>query len=100
MSIKKEQRVVDLTQPAQAVNRYALEGIGSCHAYLTLREDWRDHARLVQREIGFRSVRSHGIFHDLVGIASAWNSDRFNFQNLDKIYDFWLSQGLKPIRFR
>jgi len=87
---------VNLSADGQAFNRFFLEGIGSCHAYLTLREDWRDHARLVQREIGFKSVRSHGIFLDLVGIVPLWFDEDYNFQNLDKIYDFWLSQGLKP----
>lgn len=83
---------------AQPLDRFFQNCIGSCHAYLTLREDWREHARLIQREIGFRAVRSHGIFHDLVGIYQVpWGGERvFNFQNLDKIYDFWLSIGLKP----
>jgi xylan 1,4-beta-xylosidase len=44
---------IDLSATGQPFNRFALEGIGSCHAYLTLREDWREHARLVQQEIGF-----------------------------------------------
>ncbi len=87
---------INLSEPGRPFNRFFLEGIGSCHAYLTLREDWRDHARLVQREIGFKSIRTHGIFHDLVGIYQAWPKPAYNFQNLDKIYDFWLSQGLKP----
>jgi xylan 1,4-beta-xylosidase len=91
---------VDLSIPGTPFNRYFLEGIGSCHSYLTLREDWREHARLVQREIGFKAVRTHGIFHDLVGIYNEVTRPKpgrwYNFQNLDKIYDFWLGQGLKP----
>ena len=93
-----EQHIL-LDKSGTPFNRYFTEGIGSCHAYLTLREDWRDHARLIQQEIGFRSVRCHGIFHDLVGIYQMpWGEGevRYNFQNLDKIYDFWLSIGLKP----
>lgn len=89
-------QVINLSTPTTPFDRFFLEGIGSCHAYLTLREDWRDHARLVQQEIGFRSVRTHGIFHDLVGIYQFWPQQRYNFQNLDKIYDFWLSLGMKP----
>jgi xylan 1,4-beta-xylosidase len=87
---------INLSLTGQPFNRFALEGVGSCHAYLTLREDWREHARLIQQEIGFKSVRTHGIFHDLVGIYSSWPEPHLNFQNLNKIYDFWLSQGLKP----
>ncbi len=95
------QQNISLNERGKPYNRYFLEGIGSCHAYLTLREDWRDHVRMVQQEIGFRSVRCHGIFHDLVGIYHVpWGPSQgkpsYNFQNLDKIYDFWLSIGLKP----
>ena len=45
---------IDMATSGLPFDRYFLEGIGSCHAYLTLREDWRDHVRLVQREIGFK----------------------------------------------
>ena len=80
-------QIIDLSQTGRAFNRFFQEGIGSCHAYLTLRDDWREHARLVQREIGFRSVRAHGIFHELVGIYQVWPKACYIFTNLDKIYD-------------
>jgi xylan 1,4-beta-xylosidase len=91
-------QTIDTRGPTRPFDRSFLAGIGSCHAYLTLREDWREHARLVQAEIGFQSVRAHAIFHDLVGIYASEKGEvaRYNFQNLDKIYDFWLSVGLKP----
>ncbi len=74
------------------------ECIGSCHAYLTLREDYRAHVRKVQKEIGFKQIRFHGLLHDLVGIYHGYlvNSIDFNFQNVFKIFDFFLSVGLKP----
>jgi xylan 1,4-beta-xylosidase len=91
-------QTIDTLAPTTSFDRSFLAGIGSCHAYLTLREDWREHARLIQSEVGFRSVRAHAIFHDLVGIYAAEKGEppRYNFFNLDKIYDFWLSVGLKP----
>ena len=90
----QNRQTIDLSGQGKPLDRFYLQGIGSCHAYLTLREDWRDHARLIQREIGFQSVRCHGIFHDLVGICPEVGV--YNFTNLDKIYDFWISVGLKP----
>ncbi len=92
-------------------NRFFTECIGSCHAYLTLREDFREHVRQVQREIGFKRIRCHGIFHDLVGVvhsetpgvAGGDSAERtgqlrkiYNFSNVDAIYDFFLSVGLQP----
>jgi len=81
-----------------AFNRFFQECVGSCHAYLTLREDWRQHLRVVQDAIGFKQVRFHGLFHDLVGV---YQEDRngnpiFNFQNVDKIFDGLLSNNVRP----
>lgn len=91
--------------PAKKTNRFQLECIGACHAYLTLREDFRDQLREVQKHIGFKRIRCHGIFHDLVGVYHSGtkglaNNDiggpKYNFQNVNKIYDFFLSEGLQP----
>lgn len=93
---------INTNQPTKPFNRFYLNAIGSGHAYLTLREDWRNHVREIQRHIDFKSVRAHGIFHDLVGVYHIQEQENgeakrfFNFQNVNKIYDFWLEQGLKP----
>ncbi|WOH36157.1 hypothetical protein RI844_12335 [Thalassotalea fonticola] len=78
-------------------DRYFQSSIGSCHAYLTLREDFRKHVRTVQQQIGFNSLRCHGIFHDWVGVyKEVEGKPAYNFQNVNKIYDFFLEQGLRP----
>ena len=89
---------VDLLEPAIAFDRSFQKCIGSCHAYLALREDYREHLRKIQKEIGFKYIRFHGVLCDGVGI---YNEDQegkpyFNFQNLDKIYDFLLDNDIKP----
>ena len=93
--------LIDLAGPTIPLDRFFQRGIGSCHAYLTLREDYRDHVRLAQSEIGFGSVRFHGIFSDQVGIVPPGGEDpdggpRLNFQNVTKIYAFFVAQGMKP----
>lgn len=92
--------LVDVSGPAIPFNRYFQRGIGSCHAYLTLREDFRDHVRLAQREIGFGGIRFHGIFTEYVGVVhggeEADGGPRLNFQNATKIYEFFVAQGMKP----
>lgn len=105
---------VDSTANTNKLDRFFTECIGSCHAYLTLREDFRQHLRTVQHAINFKRIRCHGIFHDLVGVyhsatsglanistdSSTSGSSRpkpvYNFQNVDKIYDFFVEQGLQP----
>jgi hypothetical protein len=60
--------IVDLQDPVRPLGRLAHQCVGSGHAYLALREDYREHFRRVQQTIGFRRIRFHGILHDLVGI--------------------------------
>lgn len=92
--------VVDLETPSVPFNRFFQRGVGSCHAYLTLREDFREHVRLVQREIGFGGIRFHGIFTEYVGVVHGGEEPdggpRLNFQNATKIYEFFVAQGMKP----
>lgn len=90
---------VDLNAPSIAFDRFFQRGIGSCHAYLTLREDLRDHVRLAQKEIGFEGIRFHGIFNDYVGVihhGEESDGPVLNFQNVTKIYEFFVGQGMKP----
>ena len=90
---------VDFNAPTIPFNRFFQRGVGSCHAYLTLREDLREHVRLAQKEIGFGGIRFHGIFTEYVGVVhNAEDADgpRLNFQNATKIYEFFVAQGMKP----
>ncbi|MDF3056043.1 MAG: xynB [Rariglobus sp.] len=91
--------LVDLGAPSVPFNRFFQRGVGSCHAYLTLREDLREHVRLAQQEIGFGGIRFHGIFTEYVGVVhngEEADGPRLNFQNVTKIYEFFVNQGMKP----
>lgn len=90
---------VDLDSVSVPFNRFFQRGVGSCHAYLTLREDFREHVRLAQNEIGFGGIRFHGIFTEYVGVVhNGEDADgpKLNFQNATKIYEFFVEQGMKP----
>ncbi|MFA6288976.1 MAG: hypothetical protein WC661_16465 [Opitutaceae bacterium] len=91
--------LVDLGAPVVSFNRFFQRGVGSCHAYLTLREDLREHVRLAQKEIGFGGIRFHGIFTEYVGVihnGEDADGPKLNFQNATKIYEFFVGQGMKP----
>lgn len=50
---------------AQTPLKFAiLDCVGTGHAALALRADYRAHLSAVQRDIGFRSIRGHGILDD------------------------------------
>jgi xylan 1,4-beta-xylosidase len=69
--------------------------IGSGHATLTLREDWRAQVRTARQEIGVEQVRFHGILDDEMStsIAHGLNS----WLNVDSIVDFLLSQNMSSV---
>ena len=71
--------------------------VGSGHATLALREDWRAQMRRTHAEIGMRHVRFHALLSDDMGTLIR-QSDRllYSFFNADQIFDFLLSIGMRP----
>ncbi len=73
--------------------------VGSCHAATALREDFRKQLEQTHRQLGFRYLRFHGLFNDDMGVLrKSIFSDEYvlSFTNIDSIYDFLLSIGMKP----
>jgi xylan 1,4-beta-xylosidase len=73
--------------------------VGSCHAVTALRSDWQEMLRRCRHDIGFRYVRFHGIFDDGMSVAVKnliGGKPVLSFVNIDKIFDFLLSIGMKP----
>lgn len=74
---------------------YWEEAVGSGHATLTLRADWRAAMALGRSELGFRTVRFHAIFDDDMSTFS--NSALPSFFNIDESYDWLQSIGVDPL---
>lgn len=72
--------------------------VGSGHAPLALRADWQQHLAQAHRDLGFRYVRFHGLLCDDMGTLIV-QSDAllYSFFNTDRIFDFLLSIGMRPI---
>ena len=66
--------------------------VGSGHATLGLRDDWRAHLRLARDALGLRQVRFHGIFDDdmgpVVSNSSSGGAMQYNFTRIGKTLDF------------
>ncbi len=72
--------------------------VGSCHAVMGLRQDWREQLEKAHKELGFRYVRFHGLLNDEMSVCLR-NQDgslRYSFYTIDNIFDFLLSIGMKP----
>eukprot|EP01079_Euglenida_sp_SAG-EU17-18_P005073 gene5073-5176_t len=82
---------------------YWKRSVGSGHASLGLRQDWRQHIKKVHDELGFTGVRFHGLFDDDMTIVQHLNHSKgvcggeYGFYNIDSIYDYLLSIGIKPV---
>lgn len=81
------------------------DSFGTGHLGLYLREDRDWGATLMQHTedgvatLGMKRIRSHGLFHDDIGIYSEDESGNpvYNWENSDKIFNFLLEQGIEPI---
>lgn len=90
---------VDSTAKKQQLQHKWRTFIGVGRAKELLFADVQDMLRRLQRSVGFRYIRFHGIFSDdmLVCKARKDGSLQFSFTMIDKALDFILSIGLKPL---
>ena len=74
------------------------ECIGAGRANEGLRADWQDQLREAQRECGFKYIRMHGLLTDDMGVykEDAHGNPIYNWQYIDRLYDFLLSIDMKP----
>ncbi|EGD74675.1 hypothetical protein PTSG_12384 [Salpingoeca rosetta] len=70
------------------------ECVGSGHALLGTRADWRAHLQNVTRDLGFKRVRFHGILDD--DMTSVYDG-KPSFYNVFQVYDFMLRNGVRPV---
>jgi xylan 1,4-beta-xylosidase len=91
--------VIDTAGSASPLPHFWEHMFGSCHASITLCEDWRNDLRKLKEIIDVRYVRFHGIFERNVGIYDHQDKDGnlvLNFTRLDLIYDGLLRNGVRP----
>ncbi|MEV0895461.1 xylan 1,4-beta-xylosidase [Actinoplanes sp. NPDC049802] len=77
------------------------ECVGTGRMELSLRRDHQESLALVQREIGFRHIRGHGLFSDGMGIHRPFDwagrrRVRHAFTYLDQVVDTYLQLGIRP----
>lgn len=75
--------------------------IGTGRLGLALHKEYCDELEYVQKKLGFKYIRGHGLFSDDIGIYQEKIIDNkkiveYNFTYLDRIMDFYRSIGIKP----
>ena len=72
--------------------------IGAGRANEGLRADWQKQLAYVKQECDFKYIRMHGLLTDDMGvyIEDKKGNPEYNYQYIDKLYDFLLSIHMKP----
>ncbi|MFF3333501.1 xylan 1,4-beta-xylosidase [Streptomyces sp. NPDC002888] len=75
--------------------------VGTGRIELALRRDYQDSLALLQREIGFRHIRGHGLLSDGMGVHRPyeWEGARHvhhAFTYVDQVVDAYLGLGIRP----
>lgn len=79
-------------------DRYYQKCITFGRAREGLRADFQEQLKELQQEIGFEYVRFHGLFHDDMAVYREENGKPILwFGYIDKLFDFLLSVGIKPL---
>ncbi len=95
-----QQRIisVDLTKvkgPRSSMYNFC---VGAGRANEGLRADWQQQLAAIQKTMPFRYIRFHGILHDDMAVYKEDDNGNpiYNWQYIDKLYDFLLSVNIKP----
>ena len=87
----------DLAEATTPFPHFWEHTVGSDHAPAALRADWQRQLQQCHDELGFRHVRFHGLLSDDMGtVVREQNKLVYSFFNVDQVFDFLLSIGLKP----
>lgn len=75
--------------------------VGTRRMGLALTEEYQEELRLVQKEIGFKHIRGHGLFCDDMAIFQTYEEDgkvrvEYNYTYLDRVMDAYKKVGLRP----
>jgi xylan 1,4-beta-xylosidase len=91
---------IDLASQTKPFPHYWEQCVGSGHAALALRADYQRQLKLAHDELGFKYVRFHGLLHDDMSTVRRpldFGKWKYSFFNIDSIFDYFLSIGMKPL---
>lgn len=95
--IEKRQIVADIAQVGPPVDRFFDLSVGSDYPGTLIRSDSQAQLKVTTEELGFRYIRFHAIFHDVLEIVHVENGKTtYDWTKLDQLYDQLLAAHIKP----
>ena len=89
--------VVNLKDSTGPVDRFFDLSVGSDYPGTLIRDDSQAQLKLTADELGFRYIRFHAIFHDVLGTVRIVDGKTvYNWSKIDQLYDNMLARHIKP----
>jgi xylan 1,4-beta-xylosidase len=89
--------VADVSQPSGPVDRFFNLSVGSDYPGTLIRDDSQAQLKVAVDELGFRYIRFHAIFHDVLGTVRSENGKiTYDLTKIDQLYDDLLARHIKP----
>lgn len=88
---------IDVSATGPALDRFFDLSVGSDYPGTLVREDSQQHLKRVADELGFRYLRFHDIFHDVLKTTRVVDGRiEYDWRGIDGLYDALLAKGVKP----
>ncbi len=89
--------VVNVRDTSGPVDRFFDLSVGSDFPGTLIRDDSQAQLKLTVDELGFRYVRFHAIFHDVLGTVRIEDGKSvYNWSKIDQLYDDLLARHIRP----
>jgi xylan 1,4-beta-xylosidase len=89
--------VVNIKDSTGPVDRFFDLSVGSDYPGTLIRDDSQAQLKLVTDELGFRYLRFHAIFHDVLNTVKMENGKTvYDWTKIDQLYDDLLARHIKP----
>jgi xylan 1,4-beta-xylosidase len=88
---------LDVGQAVRPLDRFFDLSVGSDYPGTLIRDDSQAQLKTAVDELGFRYIRFHAIFHDVLGTVRAENGKNvYDWTKVDQLYDDLLAHRIKP----
>src|ERR1035441_369198 len=88
---------IDVAQAGRPFDRFFDLSVGSDFSGTLIREDSQLQLKKAVDELGFRYIRFHAIFHDVLGTVRVENGKTsYDWTKIDQLYDDLLARRIKP----
>jgi xylan 1,4-beta-xylosidase len=89
--------LLDAAKPGPPVDRFFDLSVGSDYPGTLIREDSQAQLKLAVDELGFRYIRFHAIFHDVLGTVRVVDGRTvYDWTKIDQLYDALLAKKIRP----